>query len=752
MNIRENKALSIAMSTVCSAAFFPAGMSLAADSEEPQTLETIIVTAQKREQEAIDVPASVTALSGQELSQDGLQRLEDYVAQVPGLSITANGGSMQVTLRGISTGLSQSAPTTSIYIDEAPVGSVNAYAVGAGLAPDLDPYDLSRIEVLKGPQGTLFGAGAMGGMLRYVTTGPDFEHLAGSITAGVDTVEDGGTGHLERVTLNLPFDNETMALRISAFDRHEAGYTDNILKGEKNVDTTETFGGRAVFAWKISSDWRIDLSGMTQRYHSIDGNGFDVNGETLQPTYGRYEFASALDTGDHTEYNLGNLAVHGKIGNFNLVSSTTFQIVDAFASGDGTDSYGVIATLLGNPGLAVETQLHEHTQRESEELRLDSTAFDDRLYYEGGLYFTHEDDENRIPSFPTYSLATGAPQPIVIPGTDVPFPGGFVQAKIDTTYKEASAFANATYSFSPQFDLQGGVRFGENWQTYDQYYSGLLFTPAVSLVQDGKTNNTNYLATFSYKPTQTNSIYVRVANGYRPGGPSAATPITGANPVVGPDKLTSVELGWKSVMDGGKLSFDTAVFHTDWKDIQIQTSADGDAFFVNGGTAVSQGAEAAAAYAPITGLTLRADIGYTDARLTENTNNALVAPGVPLGKDGDRLPFVPKISGSLGSEYRHPLFAGWTGSVGGSVNYVGNRKSDYSGNEGVDVPSYTTVHLNASIENSSWRVSAYVRNLTNSDGIIYLLNRGLFPQTPGVPYTAGVIRPRTLGVDLSYRF
>jgi outer membrane receptor protein involved in Fe transport len=444
--------------------------------------------------------------------------------------------------------------------------------------------------------------------------------------------------------------------------------------------------------------------------------------------------------------------VHGKVGDFNLVSSTTFQIVDAFASGDGTDSYGLLATLLGNPGLAVETQLHEHTQRISEEFRLDSMAFDDKLYYEGGLYFTHEDDENRIPSFPTFSLATGAPQPIVIPGTDIPFPGGFVQAKIDTTYKEASAFANATYSFSPQFDLQGGVRFGENWQTYDQYYSGLLFTPPVSLIQDGKTNNTNYLATFSYKPTQTNSIYVRVANGYRPGGPSAATPITGANPIVGPDKLTSVELGWKSVMDGGKLSFDTAVFHTDWKDIQIQTSADGDAFFVNGGTAVSQGAEAAVAYVPITGLTLRADVGYTDARLTEDTNNALVAPGVPLGKDGDRLPFVPKISGSVGSEYRRPLFTGWTGAVGGSVNYVGNRKSDYSGNEGVDVPSYTTVHLNASIENSSWRVSAYVRNLTNSDGIIYLSNRGLLPQTPGVPYTAGVIRPRTIGVDLSYRF
>jgi outer membrane receptor protein involved in Fe transport len=411
---------------------------------------------------------------------------------------------------------------------------------------------------------------------------------------------------------------------------------------------------------------------------------------------------------------------------------------------------------LGNPGLAVLSQLHEHTQRESEELRAQSTLFDSKLEYEGGLYFTKEDDENRIPAFPVYSLASGEPATIFYPSPPFPagvaVPYGLVNAKIDSTYKEYSVFANATYALTSQLDLEGGVRFGQNTQTYDQYYQGLLFTPPVSLTQEGKTNNTNYLATLRYKPTDSNSFYARVANGYRPGGPSAATPITGANPIVGPDKLTSVELGWKSVMDGGKLSFDTAVFHTNWKDIQIQTSADGDAFFVNGGTAVSQGAEASVAYAPIKGLTLRADIGYTDARLTEDTDKALVAPGVPLGRDGDRLPFVPKISASVGSQYRWPVIADWTGSVGGSVNYIGDRRSDYSGEEGVDVPAYTTVYLNTGIENASWRVSAYVRNLTNSDGIIYLGNRGLVPMQPGVPYSAGVIRPRTIGVDLSYRW
>jgi outer membrane receptor protein involved in Fe transport len=498
--------LATAIATSCTAAFAPSASAPAAEVVQAEGLETIIVTAQKREQEALDVPASVTALSGQDLSRNGLERLEDYVAQVPGMSITSNGGSMQVTLRGISTGLSQSAPTTSIYIDEAPIGSVNAYAAGAGLAPDLDPYDLNRIEVLKGPQGTLFGAGAMGGMLRYVTSGPDFEKFGGTVTIGVDSVEDGGTGHVERVTLNMPFANQTMALRLSAFDRHEAGFTDNTLRGENDVNDSRTYGGRLAYAWKISDDWRLDVSGMTQRYSAIGGNGFDVNGTTLQPVTGRYQYQAFFDGGDHTHLDLGNLAVHGKIGDFNIVSSTTVQVIDAFASGDGTDSYGVLATLVGNPGRSLVTNLHEHTQRESEELRAQSTAFDNKLDYEGGIYFTKEDDENRIPSFDAFSIATGQPDPIVIPGTTIPFPNGLAKAKIDTTYKEYSAFANATYAFTPQWDLQGGLRYGQNKQTYDQFYEGLLFTPPVSLTQGSKTNNTNYLATLRYKPTETNSI------------------------------------------------------------------------------------------------------------------------------------------------------------------------------------------------------------------------------------------------------
>jgi outer membrane receptor protein involved in Fe transport len=150
----------------------------AADDEpsKPQTLANIIVTAQKREQAAIDVPASVTSVDARQLSRNGQTRIQDYSAEIPGLSSTSGRpGQNQVVIRGISTGTAQGAATTGIYLDEAPVGSVNAYTVGSQLVPDIDPSELSRIEVLKGPQGTLYGAGAMGGLMRYVTANPKYD-------------------------------------------------------------------------------------------------------------------------------------------------------------------------------------------------------------------------------------------------------------------------------------------------------------------------------------------------------------------------------------------------------------------------------------------------------------------------------------------------------------------------------------------------------------------------------------------------
>jgi iron complex outermembrane receptor protein len=700
-------------------------------------IDKVIVTAQKREQAAIDVPASVTSVNTEQLAKDGKVRLEDYVAQVPGMALSSyRQGFTQVALRGITTGVNQSASTTAFYIDEAPIGSVNAYAAGSAVTPDIDPADLQRVEILKGPQGTLYGAGAMGGLVRYVTSAPDYRKMRGSVTLGGNSVTNGGNGKVARASLNIPFGDNDMALRVSAFSRTDAGYIDQ-TNGRKDVNEARTEGGRVAFNWMVNPDWKLSAFALTQKVTSKGNSLVDVDPDTQRPLYGKLTQRRFADEPNSVKLDVGNLTLNGQIGNFELVSSTTVQNVDASQGLDGTAGYGVaLGAAFRIPDLGIQYAQATRTHRVSQELRLRSTAFEDKLGYEGGVYYTKEDNTNRIPGFRPFSTTTGA---------DYALPS-IVTASIDTSYKEYSLFANANYKLTPQIELQAGVRHGKDDQVYTQDYRGLLVGPTPVLIDSGsKENKTTWLASASYKPTPTDALYARVATGFRPGGPNAVPPTSAtlAPLTFQPDTLTSYEVGYKSVIDGGRLSVEAALFSTDWKDIQIQTSNAGFNFIVNGGAATSRGAELAVTYYPVNGLSLRAATGYTDAKLTEN------APAAG-GLDRDRLPFVPKLTGSLGANYRWQLNGGLAAYFGGTVNYTGERRSDFSQRAAKDVASYTTVNLSAGIENASWRLAFYGKNLGDSDGVTFLKSQSLTPA--GSPFGAGVIAPRTLGADLTYRF
>ena len=708
-------------------------------SQKPQNLSTIMVTAQKRVQAAIDVPGSVTAIDSKTLSSGGLNRLTDYAAQVPGMSVSSlSPGVAQVTIRGITTGLAQGAPATSFYIDEAPVGSVNAYGGGSVLTPDIDPADLERIEVLKGPQGTLYGAGAVGGLIRYVTQAPDFQNAHGSFTLGGDSVDHGGSGGLGRAYVNLPFDNNTMALQASAFDRYEPGFIDDV-NGRKDVNSSRLKGGRLAYTWLINSDWKVSASALTQRVHDNDNPTEDVDSKTLTPIYGPRIQNVYIPQITNTELNLYNLTVSGQLGNFQLVSSTTYQNIYSNTTVDDSPTFNtLLEPLLQIPNIGSLIRGTTDTDRWSQELRLDSSAFNDKLQYEFGLYFTREQDTNRSLGVDTFNTTTLAP---------IPLPFGIFYGGLGSTYKEYSGFANATYAFTPKFSLQGGVRYAEDHQTYEQNYGGILVGPAPVVVLGAKEHGdkATYLMTGSYAATPTDELYARVATGYRPGGPNAILPagVFDAPRTFTPDSLTSYELGYKTVLDDGNLSFETALFETHWKNIQILTNYGGFNFFVNGGTATSKGAEATITFYPMEHWDIRATGAYTDAKLT---SAAPLAGGV----SGDELPFVPKVTGSLSSGYHWAVGSGWDASVGGSVDYIGNRESDYSLREPVKVPSYTTLNLNVSIQRDRWRFSLYGKNLTDSDGIIYLATRNA---APGLnPYEAGLIQPRTVGVEVNYTF
>ncbi|MES3021587.1 MAG: TonB-dependent receptor [Pseudomonadota bacterium] len=702
-----------------------------------QGIDKVIVTAQKREQAALDVPGSVASVNAERLARDGKVRLEDYVAAVPGLSISSyRQGFTQVILRGITTGVAQSAATTAFYIDEAPIGSVNAYTLGSSITPDLDPAELQRIEVLKGPQGTLYGAGAMGGMVRYVTAPADFRKLRGSVTLGGTRVDGGANGSSGRASLNVPFADNTMALRFSAFSRTDGGFIDT-TKGREDINKSKVSGGRVAFTWLLNNNWKLNAFALTQKVDSQGTAMEDVDAKTLQPLYGEYKQQTFVPESSFAHLNVANATLSGTVGPFDLVSSTTWQDIKTRTATDNTYGFGAaLGAVLGIPDLGIVGDHYAGTKRLSQEVRLRANAFNERLQYEGGVYYTTEDSSTLIPTPTPFSSTTGAPYQLP----------EIARAAIVSSYKEYSVFANATYSLTPKVDLQAGLRYGSDDQDYEQAYQGLLVGPVPLVFASGaKNSKSTYLLTASYKPSPTDALYARVSSGYRAGGPNAIPPAAVVNAAQSfrPDTLTSMEAGYKAVFAGGKLSFEGAVFSTKWKDIQISTSAAGFAYFVNGGTASSRGAEAALVYYPLPGLSLRAAAGYTKAVLDEDAPDA-------GGLAGDRLPFVPEITSSVGANYRWAPMPGWQASFGGSVDYTGERRSDFSARAPIDVPTFKTFNLSGGLEKGNWRLSVYGKNLGNARGITYIKSRSL--ALDANPLAAGMIAPRTLGAEVNYRF
>jgi len=745
----------IAAATLCAAVALHAGQahaqavaapaapaSAAAPSAQPsQAITEVIVTAQKREQALIDVPASVTAISASRLTDSGLDRLEDYVAEVPGMSIIAlSRGYTSVVLRGISTGISQATPSTAFYIDEAPVGSITSYAVGSTLTPDLDPADLRRIEVLKGPQGTQYGAGAVGGLVRYVTIPPDSHTLSGSISAGANKVTDGGWGNEGRASLNIPLVTDKLALRVSVLDRKDAGYIDNPEEHTKDDNAATTRGGRAALGWSISNDWSLNLSALTQHFTSGGIGMEDVTGASFTPVTGDLTHSHVLPENEAITLDVYNGTLKGRAGDFDIVSSTTYQKLSVSTNVDLTPTLGA---LLPIPGIELPERQTISTKRLSQELRARTSAFDDKLEYEAGLFYTHEDSVNALP--PLLPLVDGTP----FAGLG----GPLFNAMLGTKFDQYSVFGNATWAVTPTVDLTAGLRYASSTQKYHQDYEASVLVPTPALIdQKADSDKTSYLVSAKWKPASDMSVYANVATGYRVGGPSALPPgiLPNGSTTFKPDSLTSYELGFKSGFGGKLMSLEAAVFDTEWKDVQAQTSTTKDGvtyqYLTNGGNARSTGAEATYLLFPVQDLTLRATGAYTDSHLTED------APALG-GLSGDEMPFTAKWTGSLAADYRFAI-GGHPSWVGGSYNYIGKRISNFTdtalGKYPLNVPSYTTFDLNAGIEIAKVKLSIYGKNLGNSRGINYVNNTA--PGTSTATFNAGIIQPRTIGADLSYSF
>jgi outer membrane receptor protein involved in Fe transport len=723
---------------------FLAQQSSALDAAQPSdsdALETIVVTAEKREESLKDVPMSVTALSGGSLDKLMDRSFSDYAAMVPGLSlVSSQPGLTRLTLRGQNAGGVGS--TVAVYLDESPFGSSNALLNGSIISGDFDTWDLQRVEVLRGPQGTLYGANSEGGLLKFVTTAPVLGSFSGAAEVTGEGVNHGGDGGDVRAVLNLPL-GDKVAFRISGFDQDVPGYIDDPLQNKSSINDGHKNGGRASLLAAPTDGLTVRLTATTQDSKYNGTNTVDADPVTLKSEHGDLTQERFLGEPSSFKYENYNATIDWNTGPVNIVSTTSYGILNSDTVSDATSAIlAPPSTTLGEildanfgGSLGSYEDNRADLKKFTQEIRLSSPASATLEWQVGGFY-TRETGQ-LLQHLNAVNLPSGASAGL--PSLEI--------FELDSTYKEWAGFADATYHFNSQFDIQAGGRWSTNEQDVTESVTGLL-VPSQLFGTPSKGNVFTYSVAPRWHIDANNMLYARVATGYRPGGPNALPPI--APPDVpreyGADKTTNVELGIRSTQLDGLLSIDVAAFHVDWKDIQLFEVVDNTGINGNGGKARSQGLEWTVAYVPAHGLTLTSTGAYTDANLTSP------APAVN-GNSGDPLPYAPKWGTSLDGEYNWDAFASYKGFVGSTWSFVGSRSTDFASSAAaipgqLALPSYQTIDARIGFESDRYRVTLFGKNLADSRGITSYVSSG----APGLAGELTVIQPRTVGVTLSAKF
>ena len=700
-----------------------------AENADRDSIAEIIVTAQKRGEERLqDVPIPITVLAADRLALSDQTRLEDYFATVPGLSFQKSDYGASLSIRGLTAG-NYGNPTVGIVIDDVPYGATINPGY-APYAPDIDPGDLARIEVLRGPQGTLYGASSLGGLIRYVTADPSTEGLSGRLQIGSTYISRGdGLGYNVRGSVNVPV-SDTVAVRMSGFTRDDPGYIRNVLTGEDGVNVVRADGGRLSALWLPSEQFSVQLGALVQE---IRPRGSDTVDPSLGNTFSQDAVRGSGSSERRTQ--LYSAILKGRLGGVELVSITSYGKDTSSILADVSSSYSFFANSIYQvDGATVGATLD--TSKWTQELRA-SLPIGSVVQWTVGAFYTDERFGSNYNVFANDSLS-GARA------------GSLLNVIGPSTYQEYAGFTNFTFDITERFDVQLGGRLSEVKESFSSERSGPLSAlfygsdPSIVPPAHPDDHSFTYLLTPRYRISPDAMIYARLASGYRPGGGNL-----NCNENIPckfkADTSRNYELGFKGSALDKKISIDSSVYYIDWNDIQI-TLFDpefGVAYQDNVGKASSKGVEFSIESRPWSSLDVSAWANYNDATLS----NSLPATSLGVGNAGDRLPYSSRLSGNLSVDQEFPLWADATGFFGTSLMYVGDRKGTFPspGFPRSTFPSYTQWNLRAGVKYHAWTCDFFVNNVGDKRSVIAdprELGGNLFNYT----------RPREVGLSLARKW
>jgi iron complex outermembrane recepter protein len=715
-------------------------------------VQEVVVTAEKREERLVNVPVAITALKGSTLQDIGAKTISDFAAFVPGLQLASQGGGggQELVLRGLSTGVQEDSALVGQVIDGVSIGSSSTYALGGASTLDSALWDVDRVEVLRGPQGTLYGANAMGGLISYVYNQPNLHQLGGALeTEGAAT--QGGAGSWSvRGEVNAPIITDQLALRVSAYEDNEGGYIDDPALHENNINRTLEEGVRADLLWRPNDRFTANFEAIYQHDHRDASDEASYYATTGAPVQGPLDQKYGLLDPGYFNFEDFALTLSYDFGPVTLTSISSYQHLKNVQNTVFTDTVdGPLFTnpadlaLFGVAGPAATNLDFEDvagTSKYSEELRVTSNG-SGPLQYVAGFYTSHE---NSFGSLLFYGDgASGAPLPNLDPGLITGNPSNFA---------EYAGYAQASYTFLNRLTITGGLRYTYIDQTFQETLTGPYAAPlqafhilAATAQTSGTESDLNYLVSARYALTSHSNLYARVATGFRPGGPNVA--VYGLPQTFGPDTITNYEAGYKASLFDGRAQFDADVFYIDWRNIQLRASADGIAGEVNGGGASSRGVEAQGSFVPIQGLTVGGNAAYVDAHLDQSVPST-------GGVAGDPLPLSAKWSGALFAKYVFPVTGSWNGFVGGTAHAVSARNISYPNgylaqNPNFVLQPYLLGDIRAGIQNDSYEVTLFIDNLGNSRAELSALSTDELVANVA---EVSIAQPRTFGIRLDAKF
>lgn len=718
-----------------------------APDEQASDSELIIVTASRRAVSLQDTPLSVTSIDPSELETSGEGSLREVIEYAPGVNFSggATPVSNTITMRGVAQ--IGRASTVGVYVDDVPIGSSNSFAGGPSIQFDGVQGDIERIELVRGPQGTLYGSSAMGGVVRYITRDPSRDDLSLKLRGEAAFVRQGTPGLSLSGRVAAPIAKDVLGVSVSGYYDAFGGFIDRTASSptgaDKNVDSYDRYGVMTKAALRPLDGVKVDLMYIHTDAKATGANQVALAGPPFVPIDG--PFSTDQGAGQmHDTFDLVSGSFNIDLGVGTLISSTSWQKRENSNSSDLVATFGTLVDLLSGQPFGTTTSAPFtgllRTERFVQEVRIESNESDTFEWSIGGIY-SDEDSDN-------IQRLLGNP-------------GNFVALDVNlgSELVEYAGFGNARIYLSQEFDLGVGFRL-----SHVESSISLIDGPKLIVADVPETTKTDTVETYSvtarYRPNPDLSLYARVASGYRPS--NANLPLLDVNgnnaapALIESDTLWSYELGAKGSLADGYISYDLSAWYIDWKNLQVVTFVNGASTGGNANSDVTAyGFEAALAARPTDGLNINASLSYAHSTLDDDETAAFG------GLAGERLPQLPRWTASIRANYEFPLSDEVDGFVGAGVRYTGARNTGFEGGVGESGATITPLianftldemvvaNINAGIKSGPITASFFVNNLLDEYGFTGGSAR---PIVGGVRATANVLQPRTVGMSVTFDY